>query len=112
MANPSKKKGSLFEREVCEYLRAYFPAVERRVLAGALDRGDVAGLPDWAVEVKATRDIDLAGALNEAEREANNAGAIWYAAIIKRRNRNIGQAYVTMPLYLWAELVRRFHDAT
>lgn len=108
--NPSKQKGTAFETAVVRYLQANgFPQAERRALAGKDDRGDVSlgsGYTDWVLEAKATKSIDLAGALNEASREAANAKAPYYAAVIKRRNHMVDSAYVVVPLWLWATLVR------
>ena len=53
MANPSKKKGSLFEVQVVGFMRGGgFPTVERRAPSGAKDLGDIAGLPGVVIEVK------------------------------------------------------------
>jgi len=57
-------------------------------------------------ELKATRELDVAGAINEAAKEAANAGARWYAAVLKRRRKPTADAYVVLPLHLFAELVR------
>jgi hypothetical protein len=105
MANPSKAKGSLFEKQVCEYLASYWPDVERRVQAGANDRGDVAGIHGWVVELKATKQLDLAGALREAELEAQHAGVRRFVAVFKRRQQSVTEAYAVMPLWLWALVV-------
>ncbi len=48
----------------------------------------------------------MAGAIDEAAKEAANAGAAWYVAILKRRRKPTADAYVVLPLYLFAELVR------
>ena len=99
MSNPSKAKGSLFERQVVEFLNANgFPLAERRVTRGAKDAGDISGVPGWVFELKATRTIDLAGAVDEARVEAGNAKAQWFAAIVKRRGKGIGDAYVVTTL--------------
>ncbi len=99
MTNPSKAKGSLFEREVVEFLNANgLPLAERRVTRGAKDAGDVSGVPGWVFELKATKVLNFAGALAEAHVEAANAKAPWYAAIVKRRRQGVAAAYVVMPL--------------
>jgi hypothetical protein len=36
---------------------------------------------------------------------ARNAGSRWFAAIVKRRNKNVKESYVVMPLWMWTELI-------
>jgi predicted transcriptional regulator len=92
VSNPSKQKGTRFETEVAEYL-----GVERRTLGGSKDRGDLA-IVNWALELKATREIDLASAIDEARVEAKNAKAPYFAAIVKRRRKGVSEAYFVMTL--------------
>jgi len=95
----SKQKGSRFERAVAEYLVGRgFIGVDRGVLRGAKDQGDLIGLPSWALELKATKQIDLAAAVDEARIEARNAGKPNFAAVIKRRRKPISESYVVVPL--------------
>ena len=99
VVNRSKRKGTQFETDVVDYLRANgFPYAERRALRGTLDAGDIAGVVGWALEAKACKEFDLAGWAAEAEQEAKNAGARWWAVIAKRRMRPTGDAYVVMTL--------------
>lgn len=103
----SKDKGTRFETDVVRYLQANgFPYAERRALAGNLDKGDITGLPGIVLELKATKSIDLAGAVTEAEIEAKNAGVDTFAAVIKRRNKATSEAYAVMPLRKLVELLR------
>lgn len=102
----SKRKGSAFERDVVAYLVGHgFPWAERRALAGNLDKGDIAGVPGVVLECKNTKALDLAGAINEAEAEARNAGVSIFAAVIKRRQRPAGDAYVVMPLHVLCQIL-------
>ncbi len=101
------RAGARFEQQVADYLAEHgFPYAERRHTNGAKDRGDLSGIPGWVCELKATRELDVAGAIDEAAKEAANAGAAWYVAILKRRRKPTADAYVVLPLYLFAELVR------
>lgn len=103
----SRRKGSAYERDVCEYLAtALGLPVERRALAGCLDRGDCAGIPGWVLEMKACRAMDLAGWMDEAHKEAANDGAPFYAVVSKRRMKGVHQSYVIMPLEVWADWYR------
>tara|TARA_R110000782_G_scaffold178974_1_gene269809 strand:- start:56 stop:406 length:351 start_codon:yes stop_codon:yes gene_type:complete len=109
MVNRAKQKGTAFETAVVRYLSAETGAwVERRALAGAEDKGDLIGdgcLSEWCLELKDHKQINLAGFVDEAEVEGRNAGSKWFAAIVKRRNKGVKDAYVVMPLWLWTELI-------
>lgn len=103
----SRRAGARFEQQVADYLAANgFPYAERRHSNGAKDRGDIAGVPGWALEVKAERAMDLAGYMAEASVEADHAGTRWFAAIVKRRRKPTAEAYVVLPLRLFAEMLR------
>lgn len=108
----AKRKGSAFEAQVVGYLREHgFPQAERRVMGGSRDRGDVAGVPGWVLELKATRALDLAEALREAEVEARHAGVTRSAAVLKRRMHPVRDSYAVLPLHLFAELLREHRRA-
>lgn len=103
----SKRKGTSYESAVVEFLGRWFPHVERRALGGINDKGDVAGIPNVVLECKNEARIDLAGYMDEAKAEAANAGAPLYAAVVKRRGKNVSQSYVVMPLDVFAPLLQR-----
>lgn len=106
----SRRKGTAFETAVVNFLReAGYDAAERRALQGRLDRGDIAGLPGWTLECKAEKTISLAQYMDEARAEAANAGTDLYAAVVKRRGKGVGEAYVIVPLSLF---VSRFLQET
>lgn len=99
----ARRKGSTFARDICAYLADTLNLpVERRVDGGSRDRGDVAGISRWVLEAKNCRQLDLAGWMDEAHKEAANDGAPFYAVVHKRRMKPTHQAYVTMPLEIWA----------
>jgi hypothetical protein len=103
----SKRKGTAFETDVCRYLTEHLGLpVERRALAGALDRGDCSGIPGFVLEMKNCRALDLSGWMDEALREAAVDGAPFYAVVHKRRGKNVSQAYVTLPLEIFAAWYR------
>lgn len=81
----NKQKGTLAETAVVDYLRLWFPGVERRALAGVNDRGDVAGIPRTVLEVKNHGVYDFPAWLREAQVEADNASAKFYASVVKPR---------------------------
>ena len=110
MSNPSKRRGSAFEKAVCDYfVERGHKQVERRVMGGINDRGDIAGVTDWTLELKATKLIDLSGAMREAKTEAQNAGTSKYAAIIKKRSAPIKDAYVVLTLEQFVDLYEAIH---
>lgn len=90
-----KDIGTRAESAVVAYLQAQgFPA-ERRALAGVNDRGDVAGLPGIVIEIKDHGKMELAGWVDESEREClrGELPVVWH----KRRGRGSpGDWYVTM----------------
>jgi hypothetical protein len=101
----SKDKGTRFETAVVRFLGRWFPACERRALTGKHDKGDIAGVPGWTLELKNTASLDLAGALNEAKAEAANAGTRYYAAVFSRRMKPVEESYAVVPLWVLAELI-------
>ncbi len=103
MTNTAKAKGTAFETAVVNFLKTRWPGVERRALAGNKDKGDIQGIPGWALECKNTAAITLATFVDEALVEARNAGVQFGAAIIKRRGKGVSQAYVVMTLEQWVE---------
>jgi hypothetical protein len=107
MANPQKRKGSQFERDVAEYMSHHgHPFVERAYGAGRPDdRGDLTGLPGWCLELKNHRSIDLAGWSNEAEAERVNGRCQHAAVIASRRGKPTAQSYVVMDLATFAAIL-------
>ena len=81
--------------------------VERRAQFGALDRGDIVGVPDWALECKAVQDWSkkLGAFVREAEAEAENARVPFGAVIVKRRNDSVGRANVVMALEQFVQIL-------
>ena len=108
MANPSKQKGTAAESLVVTYLHAFgFHGAERRALAGNLDRGDIAGIPDFCGEVKACKTFDLAGWVDELEVERHNANARFGTVIAKRRGTpDVGRWYSIQPLAVYLDTLK------
>jgi hypothetical protein len=93
----SKAKGTAWESRIVQYLReSGLPAVERRALNGATDKGDIAGLP-LVIEAKNCKTTALAAWVDEATAEARNAGApvgvVWHH---RRGKASPGEGFVTM----------------
>lgn len=106
MTNPNKAKGSKWELDVAKYFNERgFPDVERRYGAGAtLDKGDINGVKDTVVEAKNWAKISLSTIMDEALVEQKNAKKRFGISVIKRRNRNVKEAYVVMTLEQWIDL--------
>lgn len=100
-----RRKGTYFENRVVGFLRDRFPSVERRVMGGVNDRGDIAGIPGWVLEVKNHKAINLAGFCDEAKRECANDNARFWAVVANRKNHRIDDAYVIMSLSQFREIL-------
>ena len=100
------KKGPWFEARTVDYLRAAFgESVERRVMGGANDRGDVAGLywrgEPFVIEAKNRAKLELATWMDELADECGNADADMGAVVFHRKGRgakSMGDQYVLMDL--------------
>lgn len=103
--NRARRLGTDFEVAVRDYFRDHgWPGCERPALEGALDRGDLVGLPA-TVQCKNLKCINLAGTLAAARKQAQTAGQRHYVAVHKRRMHPTAEAYVTMPLWAYVELL-------
>jgi len=111
MTTPQKAKGSQWERDVAKYFneRGYLE-VERRYGAGnTLDKGDINGVKDTVVEAKNWSKISLATIMDETLVEQKNAKKRFGIAVIKRRNKNVKDAYVVMTLEQFVDIYALFH---
>lgn len=100
----SKQKGTYLESRVVTFLEPLFPDVERRAQAGILDRGDIRGVPNWAVEVKNRTTVKLAEWCAEATQEAIHAKCRYWVVIHNYPRHPTSQIHCTMPLWCFAEL--------
>lgn len=101
----AKQKGTSYETEVVRFLQSQGFTVERRAMNGARDRGDITGLPGQIVECKNHQTLQLGAWCTEAEREAATDGHDHWVVVHKRRMKSVAESYVTMPLWLWAEMM-------
>lgn len=84
-----------------------FPYAERRALAGALDLGDITGIPGFVGEVKDCKTMTLAEWVGELNVEMANAKCDVGSVIHKRRGKtDVGQWYATMPVTVLVRLLR------
>lgn len=112
-----KQKGTAFESAIVEYLQNNLcdDTIERRALNGTCDRGDISGVvfcgERMTLECKNENRMRLAEYMREAETEARNDNAPYYAVIHKKRGvgistpRTVGQQYVTMPLHMLVSII-------
>ena len=90
----ARAKGTAAETAVTTYLQQHgFPHAERRALSGAQDRGDIAGIPGIAIEVKAVARPAYQQWLREADREAANAGVPLGVVIHKPAGVGLGRPH-------------------
>jgi len=81
-----------------------FPEAHRLAPAGAVDKGDIGGIPDLTIQVKNHKEMRLALWVDEARQQASNAGNAVFVVIHKRRGKgDPGQWYVTTTLQVFAE---------
>lgn len=72
------------------------------------DHGDVLGTP-WALGIRASKVLDLSGAQNEVQFQAQQGGQEFRAVIHKRMAHDVSAAYVVMPLSIYLAVLRRLH---
>lgn len=108
MVNRSKNRGTAWESAICRYLvDEGWPHVERRALAGTVDRGDVAGIPGLVIEAKSCKATTLASWLDEALIEQANDGADYGVVWHHRRGKaSPGDGFVTMSGAAFVRLLR------
>lgn len=108
------KKGPWMEARTVEYLRRAFgtDTIERRVMGGANDRGDVAGLywqgKPFVLEVKNRNRVELAAWMGELADECGNADTDMGAVVFHRKGKgasSMGDQYVLMDLRTLARLL-------
>ena len=110
----AKQKGTAAEKAVVDMLVEHgYTHAERRALNGALDRGDITGIPFVVIEVKNQAQMQLATWVDELETEIANDKAHTGVLIHKRRGKSQPYNwYATMPVYVWLELLDHFTGRT
>jgi hypothetical protein len=101
------KRGPLFESRLAAYFTAALGhPVERRVMGGIKDKGDLTGISNWTIEAKnLTKNLTLGQAMNEARKEAVNARCRYFAAVLNRRSHGLERSYAVLELWELAELI-------
>lgn len=113
----ARKAGADMESATVRYLAWALddPRIERRHLTGSKDRGDVTGVildqERVVIECKNTTRMEVSSHIDEAETEAGNDGALYWAVVQKRRGIGlksraaVGQQLVYMTLEQYALLL-------
>ena len=113
----AKQAGARMEQAVADYLAWALndSRVERRHLSGSQDRGDITGVmldgERVCIEVKNTSRSDVSAHLAEAQTEAGNDDAVFWAVVQKRHGVGIdsplkvGQQLVVMTLNQYATIL-------
>ena len=85
MPNASKRKGDRGERELVAWLvRNGYPLAHRSRAGWSDDIGDVLGIPDLTIEVKAAKTMRLGPWLDELDVERVNAGTTRGVLVVRR----------------------------
>lgn len=89
MTNKHKRKGSLAERQVADYLLSLGIPCERIPAGASADRGDlwVPIIEFPTIDVKNQAALDLAGWVDRAHEQADNAGRVAGVVWHKRRGK-------------------------
>lgn len=109
MSNRSKAKGTAFESLVRDYLRGCGIPAERMPAGMALDRGDLAGVPDWTLQLKCYSDMveAISKGLRQLTVQQANADTPYGAVIVKRRGTtDPGSQLVVMELWQLAAILQ------
>lgn len=99
MPRSHKQNGTEAETMVKGFLSLWWPGVRRLAPAGAADMGDLDGVPDLCIQVKAQHKMALADWLDQANTQADRAGKA-HAVVVHRRWRkgNPAEWYATLSL--------------
>ena len=104
----SKAKGRNFENEVVDFLiSAGWPYAERRRLAGAFDKGDIAGVPGVTIEAKHHKSYKLPEWSRETEVERKNAKTPIAACFIRQNGKpGADNGFVMLSPQVFVRLLR------
>lgn len=108
MTTASKRKGSLYEREVAKYLvEQGFLDADRAFGAGRfLDRGDIKGIPGVCLELKNCKTLAFGPWLEEVSAEQANAHARYGIVVAKRRLKPVSESFAVCTLETMTRLLK------
>ncbi|WP_433224445.1 hypothetical protein [Microtetraspora malaysiensis] len=104
MANPSKEKGTRWEREVADYLAETIPGFDR---VGSRDfgAGDLSSPIPIPHECKAEKKITLSEYAKQIAAIKARLRALLGAVVIKAPRKNVSKAYVMLTLEEWRAIL-------
>lgn len=111
MSSPAaaKARGRETERMVVAYLvQCGWPHAERRRLRGALDAGDVTGIPGVCVEIKGDRSNKISKWREETLIEAANANADFPLLVVRKERKPIQEWEAHVPIRVVCEDVSHY----
>lgn len=108
--NPAKQKGTAWESAVRDYLVSSGLDACRVVQMGARDQGDI-HVGEWALEAKNVAAINLGAFVDQAKKEADNAGKAYGAAVVKRRGKGPAHGFIVIDLETFVRVVREVQSA-
>ena len=109
--NKSKRKGTLAESAVVDYLRRTFSMAERRALQGANDRGDVSGIPKVVIEIKNHASYKLPEWIRETKAEQLNDQAEIGILVIKPNGVGVSNVQDWWAVVTLDTMVKLLRDA-
>lgn len=103
------KKGPKFEADIVGWFKDNgWPFAHRLGQQGRYDKGDVGGIPGVCLQLKNQVRMELGSWVKDAEEQCGNAAAEVFAVVHKRKGKgDPAEQYVTMPLRVFAWLLRR-----
>jgi hypothetical protein len=113
MANRSKAKGTSWETRIVNYLLSQLFRAKRKVLSGSEDRGDIEieDFPWLVIEAKNEKTYRFPAYVEEAEKEAVNAGAeIGVAWVHRQRKAEAEDGFVIMSGATFVKLLKMFQS--
>lgn len=110
----NREAGIRFRNEVVLYLQANgvpardpFEGKRLSELVGDPEcYSDVAGVEPWVIDIRTGRGLELSSGLADARRSALATGSEWYATVQARRGHALAETYVTLPLHVFARILR------
>jgi hypothetical protein len=99
-----KQNGTEAETAAATFLRDYFPGVCRLPASGQADVGDLGGIDELAVQVKAQHRMELAAWMDATAHQAARKGVPYFVVVHKRWRKGPGDWYVSLPLRVFAPL--------
>jgi len=107
MANANKAKGTRWESAIVNHLVALGLGALRKVQRGRADQGDIEirEMPDLVIQAKDHGHMRLPEWIDAVAEQGLAAGAPIGVVVAKRRNKNVGEAFVVLDLDTFAGII-------